>query len=141
MCQPQEKKKEISVAKLRYRFELPMIIIGFVLLFLALGLVALLILSDLPIPDWLLIVLIAPIAPVIAFLPFVICTWILLLTEWKLQKISYQKFIPCILIWQKKWALALKIKDTTSLFNQREWCLKRFCGKMLFTQTLCCHSQ
>ena len=32
MCQPQE-KKEISVAKLRYRFELPMIIIGFVLLF------------------------------------------------------------------------------------------------------------
>ncbi|MDV2550940.1 M48 family metallopeptidase [Enterococcus faecalis] len=67
MCQPQEKKKEISVAKLRYRFELPMIIIGFVLLFLALGLVALLILSDLPIPDWLLIVLIAPIAPVIAF--------------------------------------------------------------------------
>ena len=31
------------------------------------GLVALLILSDLPIPDWLLIVLIAPIAPVIAF--------------------------------------------------------------------------
>lgn len=108
MCQPQEKKKEISVAKLRYRFEVPMIIIGFVLLFLALGLVALLILSDLPIPDWLLIVLIAPIAPVIAFLPFVICTWILLLTEWKLQKISYQKFIPCILIWQKKWALALK---------------------------------
>lgn len=67
MCQPQEKKKEISVAKLRYRFEVPMIIIGFVLLFLALGLVALLILSDLPIPDWLLIVLIAPIAPVIAF--------------------------------------------------------------------------
>lgn len=64
MCQPQEKKKEISVAKLRYRFELPMIIIGFVLLFFALGLVALLILSDLPIPDWLLIVLIAP---VIAF--------------------------------------------------------------------------
>ena len=61
------RKKEISVAKLRYRFELPMIIIGFVLLFLALGLVALLILSDLPIPDWLLIVLIAPIAPVIAF--------------------------------------------------------------------------
>ena len=44
-----------------------MIIIGFVLLFFALGLVALLILSDLPIPDWLLIVLIAPIAPVIAF--------------------------------------------------------------------------
>ncbi|CAC9807131.1 hypothetical protein IE220AEPC_01875 [Enterococcus faecalis] len=44
MCQPQEKKKEISVAKLRYRFEVPMIIIGFVLLFLALGLVALLVL-------------------------------------------------------------------------------------------------
>ena len=38
MCQPQEKKKEISVTKLRYRFELPMIIIGFVLLFFALGL-------------------------------------------------------------------------------------------------------
>lgn len=104
MCQPQEKKKEISVAKLRYRFEVPMIIIGFVLLFLALGLVALLILSDLPIPDWLLIVLIAPIAPVIAFFTI----RYMYLTEWKLQKISYQKFIPCILIWQKKWALALK---------------------------------
>ena len=134
------KKKEISVAKLRYRFEVPMIIIGFVLLFFALGLVALLILSDLPIPDWLLIVLIAPIAPVIAFT----IRYMYMDTAsngWKLQKISYQKFIPCILIWQKKWALALKIKDATSLFNQREWCLKRFCGKMLFTQTLCCHSQ
>ena len=105
MCQPQEKKKEISVAKLRYRFELPMIIIGFVLLFLALGLVALLILSDLPIPDWLLIVLIAPIAPVIAFFTI---RYMYMDTEWKLQKISYQKFILYILIWQKKWALALK---------------------------------
>ena len=67
LCVNRRKKKKISVAKLRYRFEVPMIIIGFVLLFFALGLVALLILSDLPIPDWLLIVLIAPIAPVIAF--------------------------------------------------------------------------
>ena len=66
-CLCVNRRKEISVAKLRYRFEVPMIIIGFVLLFFALGLVALLILSDLPIPDWLLIVLIAPIAPVIAF--------------------------------------------------------------------------
>lgn len=48
-----------------------MIIIGFVLLFLVLGLVVLLILSDLLIFDWLLIVLIVLIVLVIVF--FIIC--------------------------------------------------------------------
>ncbi len=63
-----EKRKKFLLLSYVIVFELPMIIIGFVfIVFLALGLVALLILSDLPIPDWLLIVLIAPIAPVIAF--------------------------------------------------------------------------
>lgn len=136
------KKKEISVAKLRYRFEVPMIIIGFVLLFFALGLVALLILSDLPIPDWLLIVLIAPIAPVIAF--FTIRYMYMdtasngvEITENQLPEI-YSLYIDLA----KEMGFGTKkIKDATSLFNQREWCLKRFCGKMLFTQTLCCHSQ
>lgn len=122
MCQPQEKKKEISVAKLRYRFEVPMIIIGFVLLFFALGLVALLILSDLPIPDWLLIVLIAPIAPVIAFFTI---RYMYMDTASNGVEITENQ-LPEIY---------------SFLFNQREWCLKRFCGKMLFTQTLCCHSQ
>lgn len=119
MCQLQEKKKNISVAKLRYRFELPMIIIGFILLFLAMGLIALLLLSDLPIPDWLLIFLIAPIAPIITF--FAIRYMYMdtasngvEITENQLPEI-YSLYIDLA----KEMGFGKKIKNTTPLCSKR----------------------
>ncbi len=58
------------------------------------------------------------------------------------EKISYQKFILYILIWQKKWALALKKLRMPRLYLiNGNGVLNAFAAKMLFTQTLCCHSQ
>lgn len=61
------RENEVTVSKLRYRFEVPMIIIGFIILFVVIMATLFLILSDIESPDWLLVILIALLAPVLAF--------------------------------------------------------------------------